>query len=328
MKKLLAVMQLLRLPNVFTAMADIFMGFLISHGSLEPSREFLLLLLASSCIYLAGMVLNDWFDIEVDRRERPERPLPSGRVERSHALLAGVGLLIVGLAAALLAGPTSRNVALLLVATVVAYDSLLKSTILGPAAMGLCRALNVLLGMSTQPAAIWLFDMSAAQSWRFGTMVAAGVGLYIMGVTRFARREATGGPRTDLVSSTLGFNLGLLMVVFSAQAVRGASRILVEGNVPYWFVMDAEPGAFSSTMRTVLAAAIWVLVVLVTNAMVFRAVLSGRPAVIQQAVKTCILALIGLDAAVVAYVVGPDWAAAVLLLLVPTLILGRWVYST
>src|SRR5262245_32974962 len=162
MKKLLAVMQLLRLPNVFTAMADIFMGFLISHGSLEPSRDFLLLALASSCIYLAGMVLNDWFDIEVDRQERPERPLPSGRIDRSHALFAGAALLISGLIAALLAGRTSRNVACVLMVTVIAYDSALKNTVLGPAAMGLCRALNVVLGMSIQPDVIWLFDMTQA----------------------------------------------------------------------------------------------------------------------------------------------------------------------
>jgi hypothetical protein len=69
-------------------------------------------------------------------------------------------------------------------------------------------------------------------------------------------------------------------------------------------------------------------VVLVTNAMVWRAVQRAEPRAIQQAVKTCILALIGLDAAVVALVTGPMWAAAVLALLAPTLILGRWMYST
>jgi hypothetical protein len=62
--------------------------------------------------------------------------------------------------------------------------------------------------------------------------------------------------------------------------------------------------------------------------MVYRGIWSGEPRMIQQAVKTCILALIALDAAVVAYVAGPVWAAVVLTLLAPTITLGRWVYST
>ena len=92
--RLLAWLQLMRLPNVFTAMADVAMGFLFTHPSLEPLGVFCLLLLSSSCLYTAGMVLNDVFDLEMDRRERPQRPLPSGRmsVEDGHAigLVAGV----------------------------------------------------------------------------------------------------------------------------------------------------------------------------------------------------------------------------------------------
>src|SRR5438552_3330559 len=93
MKRLHAYLQLLRMPNLFTAMADIFMGFLIAHGSLEPWPRLLSVLLVSSAIYLAGMVLNDWFDLEVDRVERPSRPLPSGRIPAQHALVLGVVLL-------------------------------------------------------------------------------------------------------------------------------------------------------------------------------------------------------------------------------------------
>jgi 4-hydroxybenzoate polyprenyltransferase len=328
MKKLLAIAQLLRLPNVFTAMADIFMGFLISHGSLGPHREFLLLLLASSSIYLAGMVLNDWFDIEVDRRERPERPLPSGRIAASHALAAGLGLLAIGTASATIAGTTSRNVALMLVVSVLLYDGVLKNTVFGPAVMGLCRTLNVLLAMSTQQGAIWLFDSSQPHGWRFGTMVAAAIGLYIMGVTRFARREVSGAPTTVMASTTVGFNLGLLLLALAARSVSGVNTVMAPPDGPYWLMMDQAPRAVASAVRYYSAVGIWISVVAVTNTMVWRAVVSGQPKAIQLAVKTCILALIGLDAAVVAFVIGPVWSGIVLLLLVPTLLLGRWVYTT
>ncbi len=190
--------------------------------------------------------------------------------------------------------------------------------------MGLCRALNVLLGMSSKAGAIWLFDLSAAPSWRFGTMAAAGVGLYIMGVTRFARHETTQSARGELASSTLGFNLGLLLVAMVSRTTGGLSSLLAGPNGPYWLLMDADP----SNIRFFSAAALWVTVVLTTNLMVWRAVDKGEPRTTQHAVKTCIVALIGLDAAVVAMVCGPVWAGAVLALLLPTLTLGRWVYST
>ena len=73
-----AYLQLFRLPNVFTAMADIAMGLLVTYGDQTTPAAPVLLLLASSLIYTAGMVLNDVYDYEVDVQERPHRPLPSG----------------------------------------------------------------------------------------------------------------------------------------------------------------------------------------------------------------------------------------------------------
>ena len=327
MKRLFAYLQLLRLPNVFTAMADIFMGFLISHGSLDPWSQFVPLLLASSCLYLSGMVLNDWFDIEVDRLERPERPLPSGRIARSHALVLGIALVLGGVGAAFWVGGTSRSVALLLAACVLLYDGLLKDTLFGPAIMGLCRALNVLLGMSSLPGSIWLFE-PGPQAWRFGTMAAAGVGLYIMSVTRLARSEAASTATAQPISSTLGMNLGLLLIAMVAHTMHRLVPLGVEPTDPYWMRASFEPSPYSANVRFYLAAFLWAAVVLTSNGMVWRAMSDPQPAKIQQAVKACIVSLIVLDAAVVALVNGPLWACGLLGLLVPTLTLGRWVYST
>ena len=90
--KLFAYLQLVRLPNVFTALADVAMGFFVTQGivelaSLEPVQivRLTLLCVASACLYLAGMALNDAFDADIDREERPERPIPSGRVSLSGA---------------------------------------------------------------------------------------------------------------------------------------------------------------------------------------------------------------------------------------------------
>ena len=165
-------MRLSRLPNVFTAMADIAMGFLFVHPQLEPLSTFLFLLVASSCLYTAGMVLNDVYDVEQDRRERPERPLPSGQIDVRWARKLGYGLLAIGVIAACVAGVRDWRlntpgafdpwragaVGLLLATCVVLYDAGLKRTFVGPVVMGSCRFFNVLLGMSTA----WLTNAAKA----------------------------------------------------------------------------------------------------------------------------------------------------------------------
>ena len=113
-------------------MADVCMGYLFTHASLELPLDFFWLLLASSCIYSAGMVLNDVFDYAVDLRERPGRPLPSGRIRRRTAVGLAVGLVAIGLAAAAGASIYSFVVAAVLVACVLLYDGWLKATPAGP----------------------------------------------------------------------------------------------------------------------------------------------------------------------------------------------------
>ena len=84
--RVLAYLRLLRLPTVFTALADIFLGFLLTHPTLttdegpNPLPSFLLLCAASAGLYLSGMVFNDYFDRLIDAEERPNRPIPSGAI--------------------------------------------------------------------------------------------------------------------------------------------------------------------------------------------------------------------------------------------------------
>src|SRR3954454_23421503 len=166
MTSLRPYLQLVRLPNLPSALADICLGALAT-GSL-PGRwlPFALLLLTSACLYSGGMVWNDFFDLEQDTRERPFRPLPSGRITRRRAALCGAILLAAGVLFAVCAGcalavreaPSPSLPAVLavgLVAAILAYDGGLKRTWAGPLGMGLCRFLNVLLGVSLPGTLAW-----------------------------------------------------------------------------------------------------------------------------------------------------------------------------
>jgi 4-hydroxybenzoate polyprenyltransferase len=292
-----AYAQLVRLPNVFTALADISVGCLTAWttGALWPQwPRFLCLLAGSACLYSSGMVWNDFFDVEQDRRERPFRPLPSGRVSRSGAGWFGATLAILGLALALLAGWASFYTACVLVLAIFLYDAWLKRTPMGPVSMGACRFLNILLGLS-------LLD-AAAVPWNARLFVALVVGLYIAGVTWFARTEARMSNRQALMGSA-GVMLAALVLALS---------------VPVWF----DPAASSPLFPYLLVALGFFLAFPASQAM-----LEPTPPRVQRAVKRALIGLVVLDAVLGTALAGIA-GLFILILLLPTLYLGRWIYST
>ncbi|GIH09043.1 hypothetical protein Rhe02_71100 [Rhizocola hellebori] len=139
---------------------------------------------ASVCLYWAGMAANDWADRELDATERPERPIPSGRVSPRAALAVAGGLTAAGLALAGFSG--GRKTAVLatgLAAAIWTYDVKWKNTGAGPAGMALCRGLDVLMGASTG-------------SIRKAVRPAAIVAAHTYAVTALSRREVHGADRT------------------------------------------------------------------------------------------------------------------------------------
>lgn len=146
------IAELLRAPAAFSAVGDPLVGAYA--GGPVRVRQ-LLLPIASVLIYAGGMGLNDWADREVDAVERPERPIPSGRITAEEALGLSAGLLGLGvLVAGLLEGRRGLTRAGLLAGTVVAYDTVAKNTPAGSWVMAACRSLNVLLGAGSVTAAL------------------------------------------------------------------------------------------------------------------------------------------------------------------------------
>ena len=121
------VLELVRAPAALTVLGDSVVGAHAASGGF--GRRGWLLPLASAAIYSGGMALNDWADRDVDAVERPERPIPSGRVRPKQALAIAAACGVAGLAlAAAGGGRRSLAVAVPLVAAVVAYDVVAKPT--------------------------------------------------------------------------------------------------------------------------------------------------------------------------------------------------------
>jgi 4-hydroxybenzoate polyprenyltransferase len=307
---LLAWVRLLRLPNHATAVADVLAGYLIVSQARAidwPAQSLWWAILASLGFYAAGMVLNDVFDLAIDREERPGRPLPSGQIGLRSAAAVGNLLMAVGSAAACATAfaahsPWPALVGALLTATVWIYNRHAKATSLGPAVMGSCRALNWLLGMTAAG------GPHGPHQW----LLPIGMGVYVMGITVYARDEAEESRSGTLAAGTL------IMLVGLATA----------GLSPWLAARAGEAGVWLTGAKLANWLLLWGML---TASILLRAVLgifdppSGR---VQQAVGNAIMAIITLDAILVLATCGEPWSIVVLLLLVPFLVGRRFVSPT
>jgi 4-hydroxybenzoate polyprenyltransferase len=142
-------LQLVRLPGIFTAFSNVLIGYFFSF-SFNSEIIFLPYLLATSgMLFCSGMIFNDYFDYNLDKKERSFRPLPSGKISKHNALLIGFIFLILANISASFLGFDSLIISLILSCIILFYNLKLKSiSFLGFFNLSLIRMLNILLGFS------------------------------------------------------------------------------------------------------------------------------------------------------------------------------------
>lgn len=269
--RIIAYLQLARPANIVTALADVMAGFAaagIVAGAATPALEpagwaLAGLLGATTGLYGGGVVFNDVFDAELDAEERPERPIPSGRVSKGGAAVFGGVLLLAGIALAALVSLASGLLAAGIAAAALLYDRYGKHhAVAGPLNMGLCRGGNLLLGVSAAPAML-------GEVWFLALLPI----VYIAAITMISRGEVHGG------SSQTGW----LAVAAIALVLAGLLALGARSAFALW---EALPFAL-------------LLAYLVVPTFV-RAARTPEPDTIRRAVKSGILALIPLNAVLAA----------------------------
>jgi hypothetical protein len=301
-----AWLQLIRLPNLFTVPGDPLAGFFLAgaavaqagHDSHAPLWRGLSAGAASLLLYAAGLIQNDLRDRKEDSRDRPERPLPSGRIGLWPARAACAALAAGGLALAGMASWTALAVGAALLAAICLYNcAIKKSPVAGPATMGVCRGLSLLLGASA-----CLAETPGQPSI---LSAAGGLALYIAAVTLIAGGETGSRP------------IGAARFMPSCVAIAWLCAVEILVRPP-----PAAP-AIASVALAVLAAA-WAA----------RAglALSGepRPARVQRAIGVWIRCLLPLQAAMAAIGPWPGLAVAACLLAAwPAAgVVSRWFYAS
>ncbi|WP_338874791.1 UbiA-like protein EboC [Spirosoma sp. SC4-14] len=205
-----ALLSLMRPANLVTAIADVLAGMAIAGYFLIPNPPPAAvgwLSLATVCLYGGGVVFNDVFDADLDAIERPERAIPSGVVSKNTAAALGVILLMLGIVFSFLVNQTAGILAIAIAIASLVYDRFGKHhNILGPVNMGLCRGLNLLLGVSIIPEQVL--------PWAWVGLVPIA---YIAAITMISRGEVHGGNVATLRSAGLLYALVIGCVAALAQ---------------------------------------------------------------------------------------------------------------
>jgi 4-hydroxybenzoate polyprenyltransferase len=326
---------LIRAPNLFTVPSNIFVGyFAIIPTAAADSGQLLSLILSSIFLYVSGIVLNDYFDLEIDRKERPNRPLASGRITKRNAMILAVVSIIAGNVFAMTASWASLLISAMLTSVIIAYDFRLKrSTVANPISMGLARFLNIVLGGS--PA----LGMAMVPSQGYTLLVFIGYCLFIYtaAISILSRKEISSN---ELFSGsnwiTIFLSLSIVLVVIGSISVVGLD------NFQSWFVFNLV--IFSCVMVFAFLHLIMNLRDLSKKTREIKqeekykislgeesqsySKRSRAAQEIQTTIKIMILSIVILDSVFISGLVGIIAGMAILMLLVPPILLGRRLYVT
>lgn len=282
----------MRPANIVTAWADVLAGFAASESILllnlgaSDLASLTWLLASTTGLYGGGVVFNDVFDVELDTKERPERPIPSGRASRQGATRLGTLLLAVGIVAAAQVSWFSAVLAASIAVAALAYNAIFKHhPVLGSLNMGICRGGNLLLGVSAVPVMVgklWLLALIPI--------------VYIAAITTLSQGEVRGGQRqTGIIALLL---VGLVIAGVLGLGVWKDYQVLV--TIPF-------VALFAQRVLPPL----------------IQAIREPTPEQIQTAVKAGVLSLTVLNATITAGFAGFPYGLLVLSLLLLSIALAR-----
>ena len=323
---------LIRAPNLFTVPSNILSGYFATTLLGDANITQLLLLIFSSIfLYVAGIILNDYFDINVDRKERPNRPLASGQITKRSALIIATSSIVAGNVLSWSVSWNSFIISFCLTIVIFIYNYWLKRNRAGnPLTMGSARFLNVLLGGSSALGLVTKMDL---------TLVFVGycLFLYTASISLLSMKEVSTGERLS--------NKAWIPIVLSFLTVLlTVGSILVAGFFGYFQTAFIFNLIIFSCIMCISFFHLFSRLKRITNLTSQGQSKEGYPKVeeesvesmnqanisreIQRKVKTMILSIVVLDSIFLSGLVGIYAGFAVLLLVIPPIILGRKLYVT
>jgi UbiA prenyltransferase family len=289
---------LIRLPNLFTLPSNIILGYiLVSTFTLAITTviQIFMLVTISILLYCVGLVLNDLFDYEIDKKERPNRPLASGKISRKVAIVIVTILASISLILSLMVSLTTFGISLLILAIIFAYDKYLKNTQAGPFTIAAARVTNIILGTTANIYSVENFPQN----------------IHLMFVLTI----------TFVYVSLVGFLSRYEVQGFSVNIKLYLIPVIIAGIV-FSIVLFNLLGFFKYESLLIL-----ILFSLLMGRTIYN-MYNKDSQRIQLAVKHMILSIIVLDSTFLTGIAGLEIGLPVLILLAPLLVLAKKMYMT
>lgn len=289
---------LIRLPNLFTLPSNILLGFILASTftlTISSIIQILMLVTISTLLYCVGLILNDLFDYEIDRKERPNRPIVSGKISRKIAIIIVTVFTAIALTLSLLVSVTTFSISVLLLAIIFGYDKYLKNTNAGPFTIAAARLTNVILGTSANINNIDNFPQNIIL-----VFVLTITFVYVSLIGFLSRYEVQ------------GFSVNIRTYLIPVTIAGIVSSILIFNLI----------GLFKYESLLILALFSYIMIRAIYN------IHKKDSAGIQQTIQRMILSIIVLDSIFLTGIAGLSAGLPVLILLAPLVILARKMYMT
>ena len=229
-----------RVSNLPTVWSNCLAAWLLADGG--PWSRFANVCLGATLLYTGGMFLNDAVDVGFDRRYRPERPIPSGKIRAQTVWVLSITWLVAGWAAFCALGKLPVVYALALLALIVVYDVVHKRTTVAPVLMAGCRFLLYLVAAASASTA----HLAAPVLWR-----AAALAAYILGLSFLARGESTSQSLKRWPVVLLFGPIGIALLTSADALVSTLVPATVVAVWTFWCVSSARPSALRFVPKSV-----------------------------------------------------------------------------
>tara|TARA_R110000751_G_scaffold206717_2_gene310679 strand:+ start:2403 stop:3302 length:900 start_codon:yes stop_codon:yes gene_type:complete len=233
-EKLMGFARLARPANLPTAAADILAGVAIAlylknievlKFLEDQSADILSLVFSSIALYAGGVVFNDVFDAELDAVERPERAIPSGLVPKREAVYFGIILMLIGITLAFKCSLLSGLISIALTIAILTYDAYFKQfSFSGPLNMGICRGLNLLMGMSI---------LGTHSHWYISIVPV----VYIFAITLISRGEVHGNNKKHIVWAGILYAIVILSIALVVMQQKDNLIVLLPFLILFGFLI-------------------------------------------------------------------------------------------
>ena len=289
---------LVRLPNLFTLPSNILVGMatVSSLGfTLTSFTQFLLLVTISVLLYCVGIVLNDLYDFDIDMKERPNRPLPSGKISRRSAIVLVAIFSTIALILSLQVSFSTLVISSILFSVIFGYDKYLKNTHAGPFTIASARVINILLGTSVSLRSVDSYSQIVTL-----TFVLIITFVYVSLIGFISRYEVH------------GFSDNTKLLLPPAIVATVISSITLFSLMGFF------------KLESLIILSLFSFIMIISFSRIYRRD-SGRT---QQIVRNMILSIIVLDSTFLTGIIGIELGLVVLTLMAPLLVLANKMYMT